>query len=614
MRRAIGWPAAVLLIACGSPPPPAPYEVHVRLPAGASTLRWEPTRAAEQEERGPVTILRFAEAPGALTLRADGACPASVAAGEHGVELAPWIDVDPSALAQIGFDAPIAIEVRPGCREAITGHVEWEVTGGAPLAQMTTERRGFLLRGRTAPFSAERREGLIAFSPRTAARTELTLRWQGPGAPPITRRVHLAATARATGLSSVPLGHRVWLGGTWTIAERPREARATLEPQLDLQTFLPDRPGPWRLRGAGGRELLLRVGRYDEVPLDCGRSECHSQAASAVLESPMTRALASRASEELDAGCAMECHTIGEPGTPDGGFAHVARELGLDARAQARAPRAPALSRLHGVGCVACHGPAAIPDAQARWAVLRSDVCAVCHDAPPRYGHVEAWRRSAMARSGVIEGGECAGCHTTDGFLRRIGARSSESRPPPESAIGIACAACHAPHGEHVGTALVRDVPIASYIGAEIPPSSRVCVACHAPASADGPGPTSAAIWLGRGGAGEDGAAIEMAPVHASIGCMGCHRGGPSELERGASHSFEIDRQSCLPCHEDRVDAAREESRLLRERARAILGAQAGPHPAGASRNARLVLGDPAPAAHHAAYARLLLSSEAHDE
>ncbi|MBZ0119195.1 MAG: hypothetical protein K8H88_19525, partial [Sandaracinaceae bacterium] len=160
----------------------------------------------------------------------------------------------------------------------------------------------------------------------------------------------------------------------------------------------------------------------------------------------------------------------------------------------------------------------------------------------------------------------------------------------------------------------VRDVPIASYIGAEIPPSSRVCVACHAPASADGPGPTSAAIWLGRGGAGEDGAAIEMAPVHASIGCMGCHRGGPSELERGASHSFEIDRQSCLPCHEDRVDAAREESRLLRERARAILGAQAGPHPAGASRNARLVLGDPAPAAHHAAYARLLLSSEAHDE
>ena len=34
--------------------------------------------------------------------------------------------------------------------------------------------------------------------------------------------------------------------------------------------------------------------------------------------------------------------------------------------------------------------PGALPEA--RWSILRADVCAYCHDAPPRYGHVEGWR------------------------------------------------------------------------------------------------------------------------------------------------------------------------------------------------------------------------------
>ena len=89
--------------------------------------------------------------------------------------------------------------------------------------------------------------------------------------------------------------------------------------------------------------------------------------------------------------CAVACHTTGEPGTNDGGFSHVF-ESSVSPRFRTISAELPrALRRLGGVGCLACHGPARVPPDSARWAVLRSDVCATCHDAPPRYGHVAAF-------------------------------------------------------------------------------------------------------------------------------------------------------------------------------------------------------------------------------
>ena len=216
-------------------------------------------------------------------------------------------------------------------------------------------------------------------------------------------------------------------------------------------SLLPDARGSFTLADAGGHTLRLVAGKYDETPLDCGRSDCHAGIASAALSNPMTtileRGLAAPFAGDYP-GCALGCHAVGEPGLDDGGFVAVARDLGTTSHDVARTgfhDLPASLRRLGGVGCLGCHGPGAIPEANGRFAVLRADVCATCHDAPPRYGHVAAWRLSRMARSDAdprTRDAACARCHTTWGFLGR-----NDWRPPDEvGAFGIACAACHAVH------------------------------------------------------------------------------------------------------------------------------------------------------------------------
>src|SRR5262249_22353462 len=133
------------------------------------------------------------------------------------------------------------------------------------------------------------------------------------------------------------------------------------------------------------------------------------------------RGVSGQLGPDYDPRCAVACHAIGEPGLDDGGFVSVAPRF-EDARLLPRGePGAwdhlpSVLPRLGGVGCTGCHGPGAIPERTGRWAILRVEVCASCHDAPPRYGHVVAWRTSAMARSDAqaeTRVGRCAACHTT---------------------------------------------------------------------------------------------------------------------------------------------------------------------------------------------------------
>ena len=56
--------------------------------------------------------------------------------------------------------------------------------------------------------------------------------------------------------------------------------------------MVPDVAGDWRLADARGNTLGLRTGRYDETPLDCGRSGCHEAITAAAASSPMTTVLA----------------------------------------------------------------------------------------------------------------------------------------------------------------------------------------------------------------------------------------------------------------------------------------------------------------------------------
>ena len=424
---------------------------------------------------------------------------------------------------------------------------------------------------------------------------------------------------------------------------------------------MPDVAGDWRLVDGAGRALTLRAGRYDETPLDCGRSGCHAAITTASDRNPMTSVLARGLAPAPDGhgalfgagypGCALPCHATGEPGLPDGGFTHVMGELGLDLAALGPRPweTVPrSLRRLGGVGCLACHGPGVLPEASARWSILRSDVCATCHDAPPRYGHVEAWRETRMARADhdprAATDRACARCHTTWGFLARVtpDAASIDRRPPADvGPVGVTCAACHAVHehgvGAHVGAtgvALLRAVPRPALLGGAAVPApvekSQVCLGCHTPDEADGaPAASAAALWLGRGGLDPaTGAALPGPTPHGALagGCVGCHQSGPA-VERGAGHAFVAGNATCGRCHAKALPVddlgARARALMTLWRARAGGGELVGdgpPHalaprldratPLGrAAWDLSLVLEDPAASAHNAPYARMLLAA-----
>lgn len=546
----------------------------------------------------------------------------------------------------VGHDAPFSIEVTPGCREALEGSIDWEVVSalGRPAASVgvRVERRGFLVRGRTAAWSppSEPSWGIVPVSARASGALTLRMRWTHPRRAAIEREVRVLAAARTTGVPSIPIGAGALLrGGPFRITERPPGARAVIEPAASgLERFVPDAAGRWVLEDEAGRTLALRTGEHAATPLDCGRSECHARETREVMPSAMTGALLPRVGEP----CAIACHATGEPGLPDGGFAHVAMRAGWEpppvppSDPTTAMPRA--LRRLAGVGCTACHGPGAIPEATARWAILRADVCASCHDAPPRYGHVAAWSASAMSRSDAqvaTRSGACARCHTTAGFLESIGARAATEVPAEAGALGIACAACHAPHSEaRLGTALVRRIPTPAVLGtlpaAWRDATSSVCLPCHSPPDDGSPGSSSAAILLGRGGRGLDlGTEIVGGPTlapHAELPCTTCHAGAPTPgapLERGAGHAFAIDRARCAPCHDAAmIDAAFAGAPAFRaelQRELDYFGFGADDHASGparepsfregwAARDIRLVLGDRGAWAHAPGYARAILA------
>ncbi|HKQ70047.1 MAG TPA: hypothetical protein VJT73_11945 [Polyangiaceae bacterium] len=569
-----------------------------------------------------------------------------------------WLDFGPDR-AEIGYGEAFAIDVAAANAAARRGEIRWTQIDGPPLRGLSVSDRGFHFEARLPAlgdlFSGPPFRGVVPISPRTRGQVTLEGEWHAAHGPALRRRITIAAATRARGLPNVPLGQRVHLGGgPWHLTERPLGSTAYIEPRGGIDTLLPDLPGPYRLTADGADDVHLTAGRYDETPLDCGRSGCHAEIATAAQASPMTRAferlVAARAG---NVACAVSCHTTGEPHTRDGGFHEAAEELGwhgeLDrVRDTKELPRQ--LRRLGGVGCTACHGPGNLPDEGARWSILRADVCSYCHDAPPRYGHVVAWRASTMSSADrdpeTRSSTRCARCHTTWGFLSRERGRGGgngaqidgvERRPPRDATLGIACAACHAVHDPERGEptrALLRSTTLPRWFDAIAEAArtrSGVCLACHAPDPSSGlPEASAALLWAGRGGLDpETGAEVVEPAAHTSIdgGCVGCHDAGPGGIERGVGHAFRANAERCAKCH-DPVPAA--PGAALRQRALELFRRLAdgrdeanGDRPLHARREApprratsleraaydvALVLEDPAAGAHNANYARHLLT------
>jgi hypothetical protein len=343
-----------------------------------------------------------------------------------------------------------------------------------------------------------------------------------------------------------------------------------------------------------------------------------------------------------DVSCMLDCHVLGERGIHDGGFLDRAASFGFRAEDRVAWRDLPrTLHRLGGVGCGGCHGPAAIPERTTSRSVLRTDVCATCHDAPPRYVHVEQWRASRMARSDVKPetraGYACSRCHMTSGFLAMQGMhglRFADEDDLHAEPAGISCPACHASHGRHEGEALVRQPPMLAEFeaddGARHFEGSAICIPCHAPVPDETlPSASAAAIWAGRvllpGGSPPS-----AVSAHAEVPCIGCH-GGNSPTD----HSFHVQAASCEACHSGaKVEVADADGLLVAQWARSLwteLSARAalspesvgGPAHAGATPvpvatsaalaralyETALVLEDPAAGVHNAPFARALLRS-----
>lgn len=617
--------ALALLGACQRAPDAVTLHIGGRdgLQLAAAELEYRPRSnvvSARLDALGWLTIeRRDSKLP--LTVSAPALCPVTIPAGPQAqpAELRPVIEL-PAGLPPLGFDARFTLRAEHACPERGRGQISWRQLEGPPLAALEIAPDGFQLSARTLSLAAAHPEpmppGVVAFSPRNQGRVLLEASWRGAGTARLVRTVDIRATSRATGLSSVAVSQQLVLSSaSWHVTSAPQGGHARVHASAEHALFTPDAPGRWQLADEAGRALTLQALWHDKTPYDCGRSECHAQIAQAAQDSPMSHAFERVLSASPEAvSCSLGCHVLGERGLGDGGFLDLAHELGWSPLARFGWNELPrALRRAAGVRCTACHGPGAIPEPQGRAKVLRVDVCATCHDAPPRYVHVEQWRGSRMsradARAETREAG-CANCHTTAGFLAEIGARALRAEAADSEPAGITCAACHAPHAQKHAAHLLRAV------------AGGLCEKCHSPVAGElRPAASSAVLWSGR--ASVPGAVLgswepKRGPAaHGGIACVSCHGAGADKLD----HTFKVQAAACAGCH---GGARREPPGDLHQRARALAarlrGACGGTgHALGAAESCgtpeldraryevELVLEDPAAGVHNAAFARILL-------
>ena len=579
----------LLSMACACEREPKAREafVVVELPhsVDAEQIQLQPESLSEKAHligrRLTVPVVPKAE-PGDIRVVVPGACPLAIetrglAPGQtlrHKAK--PWIDLGPPR-PEVGLGAPLRIDVEPGCQQSEAGMITWRQVEGQPLKGLSTERRGFTLRAYMPSFEElfpdPVPEGVLAVSAHQG-RAVLEATWSGAGERQV-ELLEVRAVSRSRGLPNVATDASVLIGGShWRFSSEPPGSQAELFQGDGYSWFRPRVEGRWLLVNGNGRQLSLYSAGYANMPLDCARSGCHT-AFEGRLPGGMSDILIRGMRGDLDADyrieCALACHTVGEPGLQDGGFHAVAEKLGHGLGQAQRYHELPAaLQRLANVGCLACHGPGAIPEPSARWSILSADVCNYCHDAPPRYGHAAAWRETQMSRSERSLGNRhdraCSGCHTTWGFLAATSEGSSELRKPPvERAMGITCAACHAVHQEPAEHALLRQVAlpdVARHLDASQIASSRICLGCHAPNGTGAenqpawPMASASALWLGRGGFAADGGPLNGSAVHATTveGCLECHQSAQERYERGESHGFRADSRACNRCH-DRMPA-----------------------------------------------------------
>ena len=580
--------------------------------------------------------LHIQDASRQLTVQAAGACPIKLNAPPARAvprllraELVPRLQIVRDR-AEVGFGENFRLKAVPNCAGPEGSRIRWQQRA-LPSGELT-ESWGNELNGRMPSLKSVLGKdlpwGIVPISPRTQQKLSVRATLLSPTGNELgSVTTMLSAAARASGLPNVAVNHTVQLGGGgWQLLKRPLGSHAELGVGDGFSRFIADMPGNFELRDDAGRGLRVHAGRLDAMPLDCGRSGCHAEVVKSYESNPMAKAF--DVVPVAERACAVGCHTQGEVELDDGGFGQVTREMSLARAALTSTDVLPRdLERVSHVGCLGCHGPGAIPEAAARWGIVRSEVCAVCHDSPPEYGHHQAWSETAMAKPPAdagMQNAPCARCHTTAGFLHTQAPETPRRDPPPQVGVsGLTCVTCHAVHSDSKLPHLLRAVKTEGFPTLGLG-SSQVCVSCHSAGSGEEyPSASAASIWAGSGGFEPiTGQPLVGPTAHRDQGqgCLLCHGGDTGGLKHGADHSFTASREQCQLCHAAPLGASD-----LRERAETAwtaLGFEAWSQHGHQARvfsrtsardraryNLSLVFEDPAFDAHNSAYAELLIAA-----
>lgn len=252
--------------------------------------------------------------------------------------------------------------------------------------------------------------------------------------------------------------------------------------------------GQWNTLAHGATTLKVRTGPW-QGGRDCGRFDCHPTEHrgwlqtnhATILRRALTGQLPQRRRGRYSRRC-LSCHTLGyQPGVNNDGFADRAAQLRWQLPSSPRKDgwsRLPVPLKEHaGVQCESCHGPGWF------YTGYGDDICARCHDLPPRYPNAAQARKNRMHQAdrslsvaGAAQGPACKQCHVGRAFLRSLRGHDSGSRPKLELETkqhGIRCPSCHDPHASRCPRQLRLcgevEIPGATFNAGQ----GALCIACH---------------------------------------------------------------------------------------------------------------------------------------
>lgn len=609
-------------------------------PIANAQIQSDDGASAQTDEDGRFAIDVEQSAERVLTASAPGRCPASQTidarpgadSTQVTLHLHDAIAIDAESHIQVGFDQEVRVEARVRCEP--DAPIEWTQVSGPELGEerLQIEDDGLVAVVHTHTLeeqvSLEDRFGIVPLD--RDQRGDYRLEARGTfGGHEVAVQARVLAAPTAAGVYQVPTGSDVYFNGgdadshTWVLDTRPDESETVMEDASSRVAHLrPDRFGTYNIvHRPTGMQVSLQAGPYEDVPRDCGRSNCHQAEDDGWADTAHARTFRRGVTGELgadfDERC-WSCHATGvEQGIDNGGLHRTADRAGWDQPEPDASvwEDAPRLVRRNGnVWCSACHGPGRIVPPQFHWqygAKYQVGVCARCHDvddsdpdANHRSPHVDEWRLSPMSRfTRALDDedpalrAECARCHSAQGFIewRRRDARVA---PDPVTVSPISCPTCHDAHDATRPRGLrIYDTtdPLASTTVDRMG-AGAVCATCHRtePSDADDVAPHAPQtnVLLGLGStlftSGEPSGHRVIADT-----CGRCHMTRPGEddpmRERAGGHTFSVRARSgspdlsaaaCAPCHGEVEpeaigvrdwDGDGEEGPLAREHDRALL-------------------------------------------